>query len=234
MQPLVRVRESLCLPVDDAPSAARETRARAVELLRQLSQVRDDELACRRGGRRPHVGREVAERRVLFVPDRGDDRHGAACHCPHEPLVAERQQVLERAAAAGEHDHVHVAEIAERPYRLDHLGRGARALDVRLRDDDARGREPRRDRREDVAFRRRVVARDEPDPAREPRQRPLALDGEQALGGQAPLQPFQRGEVLAEAEPLDRQRPQAEVAARLEELGPSEDVHAGSVGEVQP
>src|SRR5207302_6972226 len=138
------------------------------------------------------------------------------------------------AATAGEHDHVHVADGAERAYGLDHFGRGARTLHVRLCDDDARGRKPRADRGQDVALRRCVVSRDEPDPARKPRQRPLALDGEEAFGGELSLQPLQSGEVLAEAEALDRERPEAEVAARLEELGPSEDVDACTVGEVEP
>ena len=43
-----------------------------------------------------------------------------------------------------------------------------------------------------------------------------------------------RGEVVAEAEALDRERAQAEVAARLEELGAAEHVHALAVGEVEP
>ena len=40
--------------------------------------------------------------------------------------------------------------------------------------------------------------------------------------------------MVAEAEALDRERAQAEVAARLEELGPAEDVHALAVPQVEP
>ena len=58
--------------------------------------------------RRAPVGGEVAERRVLLVADRRHDRHRARDDRAHEPLVAERQQVLEAAAAAGEDDDVDV------------------------------------------------------------------------------------------------------------------------------
>jgi hypothetical protein len=40
--------------------------------------------------------------------------------------------------------------------------------------------------------------------------------------------------VVAEAEPLERERAEAEVAARFEELGPPVDVHALAVHEVEP
>jgi hypothetical protein len=39
--------------------------------------------------------------------------------------------------------------------------------------------------------------------------------------------------VRADAEPLDRERTQAEVAALLEELRPAVDVHAFAVGELE-
>ncbi len=90
------------------------------------------------------------------------------------------------------------------------------------------------ERREDVALRGCVVAGHEPDPAREQRQRPLALGGEQALVRELALQALERGEVRAEAEALDRERAQPEVALRLEELRPAVDVHALAVGEVEP
>ena len=112
--------------------------------------------------------------------------------------------------------------------------RRPRALDVRLGDEHVRRGEARLDRRDDVALRGGVVAGDEPDPARQERQRALPLGGEEALGRELRLQPLERDEVRADAEALDRERAQAEVAALLEELGPAEDVHALAVGEVEP
>ena len=57
---------------------------------------------------------------------------------------------------------------------------------------------------------------------------------EEALGGELPLQALERGEMVAEAEALDREGPQAEVARGLEQLGPPEDVDALAVREVEP
>ena len=174
----------------------------AVEALQELGQVGDDEAggdARRRGAR---VGGEVAERRVLLVADRRDDRHGAVGDRAHQALVAEREQVLEAAAPAGDHDHVDLGLAAEDAQRLDHGAGGARALDVGLRDEHVRRREARLDRGQHVALGGGVVAGHEADPARQEGQRPLALGGEQAFGGQLLLQPLERGQVVAEAEAL--------------------------------
>ena len=87
---------------------------------------------------------------------------------------------------------------------------------------------------EHVALGGRVVAGDEPDEPRDPRQRALPLGREQPLGGELRLQPLERREVRAEPVALDRQRAQVEVAALLVQLGPAEDVHALAVGQVEP
>ena len=69
---------------------------------------------------------------------------------------------------------------------------------------------------------------------REKRKRTLPRFGEQAFRGELLLQPLESGEVVASAEALDRQRAQLELALGLEELGPSVDVHALAVQEVEP
>ena len=203
-EPLGRAAESLRVAFERAPDAAAERVAGAVETTRQLRELRDDELPRHRRRGRANVGGEVAERRVLLVPDRGDDRHRARSHRAHEPLVAERQQILEAAATAREHDHVDLRLLAERVERVDDPERGPRPLDVRLGDEHVRRGEPALDGRDDVALRGGVVAGDEPDPPREERQRPLPLGGEQALGGERRLEPLERRQVRAEAEALDR------------------------------
>ena len=91
-----------------------------------------------------------------------------------------------------------------------------------------------RDRGEDVALGRRVVAGDEADQPRDPRQRPLPLGREQPFRGELRLQPLELGEVGAEAVALDRERAQVEVAALLVELRAAEDVDALAVGEPEP
>ena len=122
--------EALGLALDDPAGAAFEPAVRALEPRVQLGEVGHDETAGDGGRRGADVGGEVAERRVLLVPDRRDDRTGSGDGAD-EPLVRERQQVLERAAAAGEHDDVGAA-LAKLAECGRDLGRGARALDVRL------------------------------------------------------------------------------------------------------
>ena len=88
-----------------------EGRPRSLEAGGELCQVRDDEArGCgrRRGAR---VGDEVGERRVLLVTDRGDDRDRAGGDRAHEPFVAEREEVLEAPAAAGEDDDVDLGRL---------------------------------------------------------------------------------------------------------------------------
>ena len=181
----------------------------------------------RRGG--PHVGGEVAERRVLLVADGADDGNGARRDRAHEPLVAERQQVVEAPAAACEHDDVDALR-ADLLQRRDHRERGARTLHERLRDDEVRGREARRHGGDHVALRRGVVAGDEPD---------LAAGGTEAgacvprrTGLRAASFFFSRSSA-ARWSPSPkrsmRQRAQLELALRREELGSSVDVHALAV-----
>ena len=94
-------REALGVALDDAARAALEPAVGAVEPRVQLGEVRHDEPSGDGRRRGADVGGEVDERRVLLVPDRRDDRHRARGDRAHEPLVGERQQVLERPAAAG-------------------------------------------------------------------------------------------------------------------------------------
>ena len=132
---------------------------RALEPREELVEVGDDEPAGDGRRRRADVGGEVAERRVLLVADGRDDRHGAGGDRPHEALVGEREQVLEAAAAAREHDDVDSGSAQTAAERVDDRGGGARALHVRLGDEHVRRREARRDRRQHVALRGGVVAR---------------------------------------------------------------------------
>ena len=143
------------------------------------------------------------------------------------------QQILEASAAPGENEHVD-APRAELVDRGDDRADRARALDERLRDEHLRRRETSRDRRQHVPLGRSVIPGHEPDPAREARQRPLPLGGEEALRGKRALEPLQRGEVLAEPEALDRHRAQMELASLLVEIRPAVDVDALAVDELEP
>src|SRR5207344_836417 len=93
--------EASALAFERAASAGGEGRPGALEAGGELCEVGDDETRGRRRRRGAGVGDEVGERRVLLVADRGDDRDRTGCDRPEEPLVAEREQVLEASAAAG-------------------------------------------------------------------------------------------------------------------------------------
>src|SRR5690349_9263518 len=94
-EPFMRLLEPRRVPLQRPAGPTGERGAVAVELLAQLGDIGHDEPCggCRRGG--TDVGGEVAKRRVLLVADRGDDRDRAGRDRPDEPLVAERQQILE-------------------------------------------------------------------------------------------------------------------------------------------
>ena len=139
------------------------------------------------------------------MPDRGDHGHGTRDDGADEPLVAERQQIFEAASSAREHDHVDRGFSRDGLESMRDLRRRVGALHARLGDQQPRGRKAGGDGCDHVAFRRRVVAGDEPDPPRKSRQRALALGGEQPFGGELLLQPFERCEMGAEAEALDRE-----------------------------
>ena len=167
------------------------------------------------------------------MSDRGDDRNRAGGDRAQEPLVAEREEVLEAPAAAREDDDVDLRRLRDRAQRVGDRGRGARALDVRLGDEQAGGRKARGDGGEHVLLRGGVVAGDEPDTSREARQGSLAAGVEEPFRGEFLLQPLECRQVVAEAEALDREGSQPEVAAGLEQLGTPVDVDALAVREVE-
>ena len=228
------VAEPLGLPLDDARAPALEPAVRALEPRVQLGEVRDDEPAGDRRRRGADVGGEVDERRVLLVPDGRDDRHRAGGDGAHEPLVRERQQVLE-ADPPPRASTITSTPRSQRSAIAAAISAAARAPWTYVSaTSDVRRREAGRDRRQHVALRGGVVAGHEPDEARDPRQRPLPLGREQPLGGELLLQPLERREVRAEPEALDRERAQVEVAALLVQLRPPVDVHALAVAQVEP
>jgi hypothetical protein len=168
------------------------------------------------------------------VPDGRDDGRGAGGDRPHDALVAPRQEIFERAAAARDHDDVDLRLGGERgEARGDRPGRRG-ALHRRLGDEHPGRGKARGDGGEEVAAGGGVGAGQEPDAPREDRERPLALGREEPLGGELGLQPLDAGEEGAEADRLDRERAQAERPAGREELGPPVDVDGRAVGQVEP
>ncbi len=221
------------MPLQRPSRTAAERPPGALEGGAELVEVGDDEPGGGRRSRGSHVGGQVAERRVLLVTDGADDRHGAAGDGTDDALVAERQQVLEAAAAAREDDHVDLRLGADRPQRLGDRGSRARPLDERLRDEQPGGREARLDGGDHVPLGGSVVSGHEPDPPRHPRQRPLPLRCEEPLGGELLLQPLERRQMLAEPEALDSERAEPQLTLRLEQLRPAVDVDALAAREIE-
>ena len=178
----------------------------------ELGEVRHDERAGCGRRRRTRVRGEVAERRVLLVTDRRNDgtREAATARTTASSLNGRRSSKLPPPRASTTTSTSGCAASARE--RGDDRVRGALALHARLAHDDLRRREPRTDRRDEVAARRGVRPGEDPDRARDARQPALPLDGEEPLGGELPLQLLERDEMTAEADPLDRRRAEPELA----------------------
>ena len=169
------------------------------------------------------------------MTDRGDRRHRAGSERANQALVAEREQVLEAAAAAGDDDDVDLGRVADRPERLDDRNR-ARAGPGRR--SPRRGSVPAGSEAVIAVRRSRFAAASLP--VTSPIRRGRRGRGRLRSAAKRPsaasfcLQPLERREVLAEPEALDREGAQSEVAAGLEELRAAEDVDALAVREVEP
>ncbi len=217
------------------PRAHREAQPSARGGQRQLevADVRNDERSGRGGRRRPRVGCEIAQRRVLLVAHGRHDRNAGGSDGADDRLVAEGKEILEAATSAGEDDDVHVRMAGELGERGDDRVRGALPLHPRLADHDLRRREAGTDRCHEVASRSGVCAGEDPDRARNAREATLPLRREQALGGELALELLEREQVRAEPDPLDRRRPESELRLLLVDLRATGDVDGLAFGEVE-
>ena len=92
------------------------------------------------GGRRAGDRGDVVEQRaVRVVADAGDHRHPQQRDRPAQGLVAEREQVRERPAAAGDDDHLDLLARREVVERAADRGRGVAVLDGRERPHEGPG-----------------------------------------------------------------------------------------------
>jgi hypothetical protein len=77
-----------------------------------LSHLRLDGNGGFRGGRRrgrAQIRHQIADRHIDLVTDRGDRRDGTRGKCAGDALVVERPEILARAAAAPDDEHVSIA-----------------------------------------------------------------------------------------------------------------------------
>ena len=165
--------------------------------------IRHDRLGGVGGRGGAVVGDEVEQRGVDVVADGADHGRAGARHRPHQGLVAERQEVLDPAAAAGDDDDVDLGMGVELGERGGHLGHGGGALHGDLADLEAGGRPAAPGVLDDVPLRGAGPATDQPHPSGQEGQRPLAVAVEQALLRQVPLEVLEPGEQLADADRPD-------------------------------
>ena len=191
------------LPVQEASHGAVQARPGPGHPGALLDDVGDDPLAGVRGGRGPQVGHPVEQRLVVLVPDGADHRGAGGRHGPDQGLVAEGQEVLEGAAAAGDHDDVHLGHGVELAQRLGHGAHRAGALDRDLPHLEVHGRPAQGRVADDVLLGVRVAPRDEADPAGEQGQGLLPGGVEEPLLGEGAPQPLEPLQQVAQAHRAD-------------------------------
>ena len=172
----------------------------AVEVHGDLAAVGDGKLPGLAGREGPPVGGEVGQGDVDLVADGRDDGQAGAGDGPRHDLLVERPEILGRPAAARDDDQVGVRHPVGQDDRGGDLGAGPRPLHPRRRDQDLGGRPPPAGHLEQVADGRPGRAGDDHDPPGEPRQRPLPLRVEQALGTEPGVE-LPEGQLLG-AEPF--------------------------------
>ena len=93
--------------------------------------------------------------------------------------------------------------------------------------------EPGADPGDDVALRGGVGARDDADRPWKQGQGAFAVGGEEPLRRQHPLEALDCGEMIAQADSLDRARAEAQIALGLVDLGPPLDEHPLAVQQLE-
>ena len=172
-------------------------------LVQLLHHVGHHQLGGVGGGGGPDVGDQVEQRLVGLVADRRDQGGADPGDRADQALVGEGQQVLDRPAAAGDHDHLDGRVAVEPLDGLDHLGRGSGALHRGVRRLEGHRRPAAPGVLEDVALGGGAGRRDQPDDAGQERQPALEREVEEALGREQLAAPLEPGEQLAEPDHPD-------------------------------
>ena len=218
--------QALASAHDDALGAAAGARAQPLDVLELLAGVGHDQARRVGGRRRAAVGHEIAQRDVALVADGRDDDRGAGRDRTAEPFVRERQQVLQRAATTGDHDHVDVRAGVERRQRAHDLGHGTVALHGRLREDEARRGQAGAGVADHVERRGRLVPRDQANAARPERGLSLAHRVEEAVRVEPAPRLLDAGEQGAVAGGLDAVGAQRQLGALVVERYLAVHLHA--------
>ena len=188
------------------PRAAASRAPAAVERHGRLGRMR---------GRRAGDRRDVVDQRAVgVVADRRDHRHAQHRDGAAQRLVAEREQVGERSAAARDDDHLDLLERGEVAQRLRDRGRRVAVLHRREGPHDPSRPAAAAQPREHVVARLAALAGDDADRARQQRARQPLLRLEQPLGGELLAQPLELGEQVALAGHPQRRDARTRTTAR--------------------
>src|SRR5699024_2423245 len=167
----------------------------------------------RRRGGGAEIGDEVEEGGVRLMADRGHYWSGCACRGANKGLVGERQEILHRAAPAGDDDDVDVGIGVQRLQCANHLRYAVGPLHRYLADveGDAGVTGACIDEYVVLGFSPRPA--DEPDLARKERQRALALGVEESFGREDAFELLDAREELADSHGADLTSVHAQAAA---------------------
>ena len=204
------------------------------EPLDELVSVRRGALGRGGRGRRALVRREVRDRHVRLVPDAGDDRNGAGVDGPGHPLLVERPEVLEGAAApyheedvalrAAHRDADRVRDLLSRTFPL-HPGRV---------DHHRQRGEPAPQHLEHVVHRRAARRGDHPELARKGGQGALVLPVEETLLLELEAQALVGEPKRAFARRLELLHHELVVPARAVQAHPGAGDHLHAVPRLEP
>src|SRR5699024_6570941 len=113
--------ENCGFPVDPGTDRCPDSCPRDVEVPQFLRNVGNYSFRCRRWRGGAEIGDEVEEGGVRLMADRGHYWSGCACCGANKGLVREWQEILHRAASAGDDDDVDVGVGVQRLQCANHL-----------------------------------------------------------------------------------------------------------------
>ena len=203
--------------------------AREREAAQPLRAVRHDALGSTRGRRRAFVRDEVGNREVHLVAYAAHDGNRAGEDGACDRLVVEGPQVLERAAAARDDQHVAVPARGREAQGLLDLARRGFALHGDRVDQHRDRREAPAQDVQYVAQRRAGRRGDDADPSRQSRQRLLVAAVEEPFGAESRLEFLETSPQQAFPRFLEVLDDDLEFAPRLVEADPAARENVRSV-----
>src|SRR6202163_550722 len=208
---------------------AAHTRAQAQRGARQdletRAAIRHHQLRGPRGGGGARIGREVRDGEVDLVPDPRDHGQAARAYGARDPVVVERPQILERAAAAGEDQHLALGARRGGLQRRDQRRHGGRPLHRRRIDEHRRRRITPREDMQNVAQCGPGWRGDHADTLWKPRQTSFALDRKQTFRCQLRFQALELAPQRADTRLLQVLDDELVLPARLVHADAAADQH---------